>query len=400
MMKYIFFPIVLLFIASCGSDDGGGPTGPVVPPMNDLPTLRINDMRTQESSPSLTVRVVLNEATVDPIEVSYEIVGETAEPGLDFVGANSTVTIEANTNAAEIILELIDDDIKEVDETIMVRILSAEGANIVTGEARIRLMDNDRSVLSEDGYSTSEEQFGYNLSWQDEFNGSEIDESSYNFEIGDGCPDICGWGNNEMQLYSDQPENASVENGTLIIRATEDVNGVFESARITTKDKRFFQYGRIDVRAKITRTQGMWPAIWMLGQTIDDVGWPASGEIDIMENVGHEAATAHGTAHWGPRGRGFSTFSGSSITLDEDLAERFHVFSIVWERDLIEWYVDETKFFTLTPASVGNETWRFNDDFFFIFNVAVGGNFPGPPDSTTEFPQQMEIDYIRVFQLD
>ena len=144
----------------------------------------------------------------------------------------------------------------------------------------------------------------------------------------------------------------------------------------------------------------MWPAIWMLGQTIDDVGWPASGEIDIMENVGHEAGTAHGTAHWGPRGRGYSTFQGNSITLDEDLAERFHVFSIVWERDLIEWYVDETKFFTLTPASTGNETWRFNDDFFFIFNVAVGGNFPGPPDSTTEFPQQMEIDYIRVFQLD
>lgn len=400
MIKYIFLPILLLFIVSCGSDDGTGPTGPVVPSMDDLPTLRISDMRTQEPSPSLTIRVVLNEITVDPIEVGYEIVGGTAEPGVDFVGANSTVTIEANTNAAEIILELIDDDIKEVDETIMVRILRAEGANIVTGEARIILRDNDRSVLTEEGYSTSEEQFGYNLAWQDEFNGSEIDESSYNFELGDGCPNICGWGNNEMQVYSDQLEHASVQNGTLIIRATEDADGNFESARITTKDKRFFQYGRIDVRAKITRGQGMWPAIWMLGQSIDDVGWPASGEIDIMENIGHEAATAHGTAHWGPQGRGYSTFSGSSITLDEDLAERFHVFSIVWEEDMIEWYVDETKFFTLTAASTGNEAYRFNDDFFFIFNVAVGGNFPGPPDSTTEFPQQMEIDYIRVFQLD
>ena len=399
MMKYVYLLIVLLLIVSCGDDEGTGPTTPVEP-MEDLPRLRVSNMQTLETTPSLTIRVSLNEATTDPIEVRYELVGETAEPGVDFVGANSSVTIEPNTNSANIILELLDDDIKEVDETIMLRILSAEGAEVVTDEVRIRVLDNDRSVLTDEGYITSDEQFGYGMAWQDEFNGSEIDEASFNFEIGDGCPNLCGWGNNELQLYTDEPSNVFLENGSLVIRATRETSRDFRSARITTKDKRSFKYGRIDVRAKITRGQGMWPAIWMLGQNIDDVGWPASGEIDIMENVGHLAATSHGTAHWGPRGRGYSTFDGSSLTIDEDFAERFHVFSLVWEQDLIEWYIDETKFFTLTPANTNGETWRFNEEFFFIFNVAVGGNWPGNPDSTTEFPQEMDIDYIRVFQLD
>ena len=400
MMKYIYLLVALLLIVSCGDDGTGGPTGPTVEPMDDLPMLRISDMQALESTPRLTLRLALNEVTIEPIEVSYELVGETAEPGVDFVGANATVTIESNTNSADIILELLDDEIKEVDETIMLRILSADGAEIVNAEARIRVLDNDSAVLTEEGYRTSEEQFGYNLSWQDEFDGGVIDENSYNFEMGDGCPNLCGWGNNELQIYTNEPDNAAIENGALVLRATSNPPGNFESARITTKDKRFFQYGRVDIRAKITRGQGMWPALWMLGQNIDEVGWPACGEVDIMENVGHEAATSHGTAHWGPQGRGFSTFLGSEISLDEDLAERFHVFSIVWEQDLIEWYLDETKFFTLTPANARNEAWRFNNEFFFIFNVAVGGNWPGPPDATTEFPQQMEIDYIRVFQLD
>ncbi len=397
MMKYGYLLLLVLLFLGCGSEEG---SGPIIEPMEDLPSLTISDRQVLESTPSLSVRLVLDQTTDTPIEVAYEVVGETAQPGLDFVGTSSTVTIEANNDASTIIIELLDDEIKEVDETIMIRVLSADGADIVTEEARIRVLDNDNAVLTEEGYNTAEEQFGYSMAWQDEFNGSILDEASFNFELGDGCPNLCGWGNNELQLYTDEPSNVILENGSLVIRATRETSRDFRSGRITTKDKRSFKYGRIDVRAKITRGQGMWPAIWMLGQNIDDVGWPASGEIDIMENVGHLAATSHGTAHWGPRGRGYSTFDGSSLTIDEDFAERFHVFSLVWEEDLIEWYIDETKFFTLTPANTRGEAWRFNEEFFFIFNVAVGGNWPGNPDSTTEFPQQMDVDYIRVFQLD
>jgi len=396
-MKYGYLLLLVLLFLGCGSEEG---SGPIIEPMEDLPSLTISDRQVLESTPSLSVRLVLDQTTDTPIEVAYEVVGETAQPGLDFVGTSSTVTIEANNDASTIIIELLDDEIKEVDETIMIRVLSADGADIVTEEARIRVLDNDNAVLTEEGYNTAEEQFGYSMAWQDEFNGSTLDEASFNFELGDGCPNLCGWGNNELQLYTDEPSNVILENGSLVIRATRETSRDFRSGRITTKDKRSFKYGRIDVRAKITRGQGMWPAIWMLGQNIDDVGWPASGEIDIMENVGHLAATSHGTAHWGPRGRGYSTFDGSSLTIDEDFAERFHVFSLVWEEDLIEWYIDETKFFTLTPANTRGEAWRFNEEFFFIFNVAVGGNWPGNPDSTTEFPQQMDVDYIRVFQLD
>jgi len=396
-MKYGYLLLLVLLFLGCGSEEG---SGPIIEPMEDLPSLTISDRQVLESTPSLSVRLVLDQTTDTPIEVAYEVVGETAQPGLDFVGTSSTVTIEANNDASTIIIELLDDEIKEVDETIMIRVLSADGADIVTEEARIRVLDNDNAVLTEEGYNTAEEQFGYSMAWQDEFNGSILDEASFNFELGDGCPNLCGWGNNELQLYTDEPSNVILENGSLVIRATRETSRDFRSGRITTKDKRSFKYGRIDVRAKITRGQGMWPAIWMLGQNIDDVGWPASGEIDIMENVGHLAATSHGTAHWGPRGRGYSTFDGSSLTIDEDFAERFHVFSLVWEEDLIEWYIDETKFFTLTPANTRGEAWRFNEEFFFIFNVAVGGNWPGNPDSTTEFPQQMDVDYIRVFQLD
>jgi len=380
MMKYGYLLLFVLLFLGCGSEEG---SGPIIEPMEDLPSLTISDRQVLESTPSLSVRLVLDQTTDTPIEVAYEVVGETAQPGLDFVGTSSTVTIEANNDASTIIIELLDDEIKEVDETIMIRVLSADGADIVTEEARIRVLDNDNAVLTEEGYNTAEEQFGYSMAWQDEFNGSTLDEASFNFELGDGCPNLCGWGNNELQLYTDEPSNVILENGSLVIRATRETSRDFRSARITTKDKRSFKYGRIDVRAKITRGQGMWPAIWMLGQNIDDVGWPASGEIDIMENVGHLAATSHGTAHWGPRGRGYSTFDGSSLTIDEDFAERFHVFSLVWEEDFTR-----------------GEAWRFNEEFFFIFNVAVGGNWPGNPDSTTEFPQQMDVDYIRVFQLD
>jgi len=197
MMKYGYLLLLVLLFLGCGSEEG---SGPIIEPMEDLPSLTISDRQVLESTPSLSVRLVLDQTTDTPIEVAYEVVGETAQPGLDFVGTSSTVTIEANNDASTIIIELLDDEIKEVDETIMIRVLSADGADIVTEEARIRVLDNDNAVLTEEGYNTAEEQFGYSMAWQDEFNGSTLDEASFNFELGDGCPNLCGWGNNELRL--------------------------------------------------------------------------------------------------------------------------------------------------------------------------------------------------------
>jgi len=188
-----------------------------------------------------------------------------------------------------------------------------------------------------------------------------------------------------------------VADDKLVITATRLGSEGFRSAKIHTKDKREFRFGRIDIRAKLPEGRGIWPAIWMLGANIDEVGWPASGEIDIMELVGHQPNISHGTAHWGNSGDP-STFVGSSISLNEKFSEQFHVFSLVWEQNSLQWYMDETLFHTITPANTQGATYRFNAPFYMIFNVAVGGNWPGSPDASTVFPQQMEVDYVRVFQ--
>ena len=141
----------------------------------------------------------------------------------------------------------------------------------------------------------------------------------------------------------------------------------------------------------------MWPAIWMLGANIDEVGWPACGEIDIMELVGHKPTSVIGTAHWGAPNNP-STFNSGHFSNGKDFSEEFHVFTLVWEVNELRWYVDETHFHTINRDIVGNAEYRFNQEIFLIFNVAIGGNLPGSPDETTVFPQTMEIDYVRVFQ--
>ncbi|MCL4163673.1 UNVERIFIED_CONTAM: hypothetical protein GTU68_065965 [Idotea baltica] len=185
----------------------------------------------------------------------------------------------------------------------------------------------------------------------------------------------------------------------MIIEARETAGGEYTSARIVTVDKKEFLFGRIDIRAKLPYGQGVWPALWMLGANFPEEGWPNCGEIDIMELVGHEAEKIHGTAHWGPAGQTYSNNHGDSIELDGEIyADKFHVFSIVWDFNTIKWYMDDTLYFSINQNTVGNQAYPFNQEFFFIFNIAVGGQWPGNPDFTTTFPQRMVVDYIRVFQ--
>lgn len=247
--------------------------------------------------------------------------------------------------------------------------------------------------IDDSGYTTPESYAGYDLIWQDEFSGTEL-SSDWTYEIGTGSN---GWGNNELQYY--RRENASVSNGFLVIQAREENfnSNSYTSSRIITQNRQSFQYGRIDIRAKLPEGQGIWPALWMLGDSFSTVGWPDCGEIDIMEMIGGSGRenTVHGTIHWDNNGS-YASFGGDYSLSSGTFTDEFHVFSIIWDASSIEWYVDDILYHTvdITPAGMS----EFRDSFFLIFNVAVGGNWPGSPDATTSFPQSMIVDYVRVFQ--
>ena len=241
----------------------------------------------------------------------------------------------------------------------------------------------------------------WTMVWQDEFDGSALDLSKWTPQTGDGCDiGICDWGNNELQWY--QEANAVVGNGVLSITARQESAGgkAYTSARLRTAGKGDWRYARVEARARLPLGQGMWPAIWML-PTDEVYGvWAASGEIDIMELVGHEPSTVHGTLHYGgawPNNRS----SGSSYRLASGtFADDFHVFAIEWEEGIIRWYVDGELYQTQRSwsTSVASYPAPFDERFHLLVNLAVGGDWPGSPDATTEFPQTLTIDWIRVYQ--
>ena len=245
------------------------------------------------------------------------------------------------------------------------------------------------------GYTTPLTYVGYNLVWQDEFDGSSL-SSDWTHETGNNN----GWGNNELQFY--RPQNTEVRDGYLVITAKEEPFGgqLYTSSRIITRNKQNFKYGRIDIRAALPKGKGLWPALWMLGKSHQTVGWPACGEIDIMEMVGGPSATqgdktVHGTVHWSDNGN-HAEFSGSNTLSSGIYADEFHVFSIIWDQNSIKWYRDDIKYHEINIQS--SELSEFREEFFFIFNIAVGGNWPGSPNASTQFPQIMAVDYVRVFQ--
>lgn len=247
------------------------------------------------------------------------------------------------------------------------------------------------------GYVSPEEYDGMTLVWRDEFNGNSLNTNDWTYEIGTGNN---GWGNNELQYYRE--ENTSVSDGYLTIEARNESFGgrTYTSSRIITQGNQSFQYGRIDIRARLPFGQGIWPALWMLGDSFSTVGWPRCGEIDIMELVGGSGdrnSTVHGTVHWDNNGS-YASFGGDYTLDNGTFNDQFHVFSIIWEPNKITWLVDNVAYHEIdtSPAELD----EFRQKYFFIFNVAVGGNWPGSPDGSTSFPQQMVVDYVRVFQND
>ena len=244
----------------------------------------------------------------------------------------------------------------------------------------------------------------WKLVWSDEFNapnGSAVDASKWVSETGGG-----GWGNDELESYTGRLKNASQEDGNLVITVLQEkytgADGVarnYTSARLKTQGKFSQTYGRFEARIKIPRGQGIWPAFWMLGNDIDKPGWPACGEIDIMENIGKEPAIVHGTIH----GPGYSGSEGPtsaySLAGEPRFADDFHLFGVEWEPNVIRFYVDDHLYSTRTSADLPKGTkWVYDHPFFLLLNVAVGGGWPGSPDETSVFPQTMLVDYVRVYE--
>jgi beta-glucanase (GH16 family) len=233
------------------------------------------------------------------------------------------------------------------------------------------------------------------LIWSDEFNytGSP-DSTKWNYETGDGCPDRCGWGNNEAQIYTKDLKNVRVENGSLIIDALK-TGTQWTSGRITSEAKMNFTYGRIEFRAKLPKSLGSWSALWMLGENYKTKGWPACGEIDVMEHVGRNPGVVQSVLHTPDSyGATVNLKSHNVNSFDSD----FHVYEANWTINKIEFSVDGVNFYTFEPINRNSKSWPFDSPFYIIMNIAMGGNLGGPAIDPAITVARMEVDYVRVYQ--
>lgn len=245
----------------------------------------------------------------------------------------------------------------------------------------------------------------YELVWADEFSGNGIDATKWSFDIGDGCdisPDLCGWGNSELQYYTDRAINAFVSDGNLTIQAIKENPKFmdqfhFTSARLVSKGKGDWKYCRIDVRAKMPVGKGLWAAIWMLPTDTIYGKWPKSGEIDIMEYLGNNTNQSFSTIHYG---HNYWRFYAQEYSLEQGtFSDEYHVFTSIWNENCILFQVDgQNVGESVSRSTTAPTTYPFDQPFHLILNLAVGGNLPGDPDSSTLFPQHMLVDYVRVYQ--
>lgn len=390
-MSYLLLLLPLLS-ANCG--DKGQPVTPT------LPTVSISSIAPFEGESSTTVsfKVTLSAASEQAVTVDYATSDGTAATGTDYIAKTGKLTINPKSTEGVIEITVVGDTLKEADEDFRVTISNPTNATLGTSTGVATIRNDDTYIfIPTDGYITPEDYTGYERLWRDEFEGTRLDSTIWGFDIGTGN---WGWGNNELQYYTNRPENVYLDAGKLIIQARKESysGSAYTSARLNTKNKKEFLFGRVDIRAKLPKGQGIWPALWSLGKKIDQVGWPNCGEMDIMEVLGHEPNKAHGTIHFGPQGSSTSTQRTASYTLPTgNFSEKFNVFSLVWSADNIEILVNDISFFRTTRTQVGS-IYPFNEPFYMLLNVAVGGNWPGAPNASTVFPQQMAVDYVRVFR--
>ncbi len=400
MKNYFLFILLIALLVACdkpnendSDDDNGGGS------QDELPTIIIDPISIEEGSDvhPVYLNIRLSTASSESVSVIIQSINDSAVGGEDFEAVlPELIEFAPDELQVNYKLEIWGDMVYESDETFKIKLSSPTNATIQMEEVDITILNDDINtniIIPTGGYTSADTYDGMSLVWGNDFdNQSEIDDN-WTFEIGNGNN---GWGNSELQYYRE--ENTSLHQGNLVIEAREEnfAGRDYTSSRMITKNAFDFQYGRVDIRAVLPKGQGVWPALWMLGNDISTVGWPACGEIDIMEIVGHEPNKLHGTIHWENLG-GAHQYIGGDTTLDSgDFSNSFHVFSIIWDESSIQWLLDDVVYHTESITQADRT--EFHHPFFFIFNVAVGGNWPGSPDATTVFPQRMIVDYIRVFQ--
>ncbi len=379
------FILQMNYIYSCKKDD------------TKIPDLKFSNVSINEGNIGITkakVTFTLSETTANDVTFTLSTVDGSAKAGVDYIEAiNNSVSIPSGEKSITIEISIIANNYFEFNKAFQLELSDIKNAATTLNKLTITILNDDTYLppLLPDGYMTPNTYPGMQLVWSDEFTDTQLNTQWWNYEKG-----ASGWGNNELENYTDSKDNAYLENGNLIIKAIKgNSSNTYTSARITTKGKKEFTYGRIDIRAKLPKGKGIWPALWMLGANIDQVNWPASGEIDIMEFLGHDLSTVYGTVHYNGAGH---QYKGSKYILPsaDSFCDKYHIYTLVWQADYMIWYVDYQKYFEVNAGDIAFSAFQLKQ--FFIFNVAVGGNWPGNPDDTTVFPQSMIVDYVRVFQ--
>lgn len=403
MKKNISMQISLILLAisllsNCSKSGGGSAPAPVT-----NPKISIDDHTRTEGNGGITnfsFNVTLDKSSTKTVSVNYTTVEGFAKAGEDFTASAQTITFNPGETIKTITIPVVADDLKEGNDDFKIQLSAAVNGDIYKSTAVATIENDDSKVpFTNAGYDAPTSYPGYTLAWADDFTAGPLNLTNWSFENGDGCPNVCGWGNNELEYYTDRADNLFFQDGKMIIEAKKETYSGknYTSSKIVTRGKKVFKFARIDIRAKLPKGKGIWPAFWLLPQNNVFGGWPKSGEIDLMEMIGHEANRTYGTLHFGP-GPG-STQLGRNYTLPSGIFnDEFHVFSLEWKQDQIKWLVDGNVFSTYVKADLGSNNYPFNEDFFLIFNLAVGGNWPGSPAANTYFPQWLIVDYVRVYQ--
>ncbi|TDX01162.1 family 16 glycosylhydrolase [Dinghuibacter silviterrae] len=391
-------PYLALFLtAGCTKKSSGGGGGTTTPSITV--SISSTTVNRQDTATHARFFVDLSAAATSDVTVSYATQDSTAKSGTDYVAATGTLTIKAGTSEGYFDVVITGDSLRQNPQVFHAVLSNPAGAALGTATAAATII-NDGTYLPVDttGDHTPTSYPGYTLAWSDEFNtGHTLDPNSWNYEQGGS-----GWGNQELENYTNRIQNAFLSSGVLVIEARQESYGGnnYTSARLDTYGKHSFTHGRIDIRAKLPVSTGMWPALWMLGNNINTgTAWPACGEMDIMELIGTYPSRVTGSIHWEQANNTEGTFNNNYNLSGVNFSQAFHTFSEVWTQDSVTYLVDNQVYVQASYATnVTSGVNPFNSPFFFIFNVAVGGNWPGPPDGTTVFPQRMFVDYVRVYQ--
>lgn len=323
---------------------------------------------------SVNFPVILSGVYDKEVSLDFATVDSTGIAGKDYVAILAgKLTFQPGETSKMITINILQDTAQKKDVFFKILLSNPVNGRLTGSSVVIKIINVDYTKLV----------------WSDEFDDDSLISATWNYELGAG-----GWGNNELENYTNSKNNVRVDSGYLHIIALNPTGTTYTTGRITTKGKKEFTYGKVEIRAKLPEGKGIWPALWMLGGNISSVGWPNCGEIDIMELVGNTPSTVYGTAHWNNNGH---VSRGSNFTLlGSKFSSNFHVFTLVWTPNRLMWLVDNQLYSSISRSEIS--TFPFDLPQFFIFNVAVGGNWPGNPDQFTVFPQNMTVDYIRIYK--